>query len=315
MRLARQKHGFTLIELLVVIAIIGVLIALLLPALKQARERAKAIKCEANLHQIGIAAAMYAGDFNNSTVPTQFYANGWDSGNITGATTYDEWWVGLAALEYLSRGGPTAANPYDYSTALVCPDTPAVVANAPRATYPGPWTGADGFDKHWNRVASTSYVVQPPPSMTGAWMVCCSYGINGDNSGSTRLSPAASAEPCAASGTAYLAPPRRLDQLAHPADLVFLFDGSGLHVNQNLAFRIANRHGGGSVDTLEDAQQTGEVNVLFFDGHVQDLQRKILPWFSNGSVPADMVTLDSLSAFRADAQAGGYSWPYWRFDQ
>lgn len=66
--MAMKKQGFTLIELLVVIAIIGVLIALIMPAIASTRERAHAAACMNNMKQLGMAAFMYA-DEHDEVIP------------------------------------------------------------------------------------------------------------------------------------------------------------------------------------------------------------------------------------------------------
>src|ERR687891_88477 len=71
-----QQRAFTLIELLVVIAIIAILAAILFPVFARARESARSASCRSNLKQIGLAAAMYKQDYDE-TMPFQVNGSAW----------------------------------------------------------------------------------------------------------------------------------------------------------------------------------------------------------------------------------------------
>ncbi|MBC8875461.1 MAG: DUF1559 domain-containing protein [Planctomycetes bacterium] len=87
--MGKSQRAFTLVELLVVIAIIGILVALLLPAIQAAREAARRTECVNNLKQVGLALHSYH-DSLGRFPPGRMSCDGWTGGPCAGKTWIDK---------------------------------------------------------------------------------------------------------------------------------------------------------------------------------------------------------------------------------
>ena len=153
-RARRRRHAFTLVELLVVIAIIAVLIGLLLPTLRRARESADKTRCLSNLRQVGVYLQMYQNQFRGQL---PIYTIGYSArlghflyvGNVGSVPLNDFTGLGLMVPANIVPDGAESAQ----ARVFFCPTAAAVfpqndfnyVDPAGNASISNPWIGRAGF--------------------------------------------------------------------------------------------------------------------------------------------------------------------------
>lgn len=86
------RRAFTIVEIMVVVAIIGVLVALLLPAIGMVKQSALAVRCQSNLRQLGLGSSLYQGE-NDGFFPGRYWQNEINDfvnpGGLVGSTVVD----------------------------------------------------------------------------------------------------------------------------------------------------------------------------------------------------------------------------------
>ena len=144
--MSRRRSGFTLVELLVVIAIIGILVALLLPAVQAAREAARRMQCANNVKQIGLAFQLYHDSFKQFPWAGRNFPNSCCNSSIR-----DYWTWAYYILPYMEQ-----QNLMDQTSNAVVYATPVPTLYCPTRRAPNLYNNTSRLDYAGNSGSSTN---------------------------------------------------------------------------------------------------------------------------------------------------------------
>ncbi len=309
----RRIGGFTLIELLVVIAIIALLVSLLLPALKQARQVTWAVICASNQRQFVIGIGAYTNDWkefypgpNTSgafvQTPTGALSVIRDKTSTTPTTSHD--WISPMMGDSAGLSTNRAKRTSQIFKRYGCP-----AAREQSVLYPGSGSYADRdeFDAVLQRegfgqvshLSPSSFHYFPSRDIAeknryeGTLLKFDSFQApvsvsEGFRPNISKVGVQASAKVFSADGTRYLDNSLRLDFDPHPQPGIFgSFTDSGPIFQSSTGYG-KTPPGGPAAQKLTYRHPRGTLRVLYFDGHVSNMTQKEAwtnagPWYPGNS--------------------------------